>query len=85
MNATQEQIDSFHQFATERLSNGGADLTMEELFELWRLENPSPERRTADLLAVKAALRDMENGDTGVPFEEFKREFRARHNIPEHE
>jgi hypothetical protein len=81
MPVTQQHIDSFHRFATERLSDGGADLSIDELFELWRIENPTPEQLHADVLAVKAALRDMEAGDTGQPFEDFKREFRAKNNI----
>ena len=82
MPVTPDQIDSFYQFATERLDNGGAQCTIDELFELWRLENPTPEELHEDVLAVQASLRDMQNGETGRPFEEFSREFRRRNNLP---
>lgn len=81
MPVSKQQIDSFHRYATERLGNGGAELSIDELFELWRIENPTPEELYTDVLAVKAALRDMEAGDTGQRFEEFQREFRAKNNI----
>lgn len=35
-----------------------------------------------DLEAIQKALDDIENGDAGIPFEEFAREFRARHGLP---
>lgn len=83
MPVTQQQIDSFHRYATERLSNRGAELSIDELFDLWRIENPTPEELHADVLAVKASLRDIEAGGTGQPFEDFKREFRAQNDIGE--
>jgi hypothetical protein len=33
-------------------------------------------------VAIQEALDDVANGDRGVPFEEFDREFRKRHNLP---
>jgi hypothetical protein len=35
-----------------------------------------------DLAAVQEAIHDMDDGDKGIPFEEFDRDFRARHDIP---
>ena len=75
---TKEEIESFHRFAEKKLEDGEDDLTMEEFLDLWRLENPSAEHVADDVLAVKAALRDLENGDRGVPFEEHIRETRTR-------
>lgn len=83
--ATQDQIDNFYQFATQQISNGGAELTMAELFDLWHVQNPTAEELAESVAAVKAALADMENGDTGRPFDEFTREMRIRHNIPSDE
>ena len=80
--ATQEQIDSFYDFATQQVSNGGAEMTMAELFDLWQVQNPTAEELAESAAAVKAALTDMENGDTGRPFDDFVRELRSRHSIP---
>ena len=38
-------------------------------------------RRTDDWLAIRASLRDIEQGETGRPFDEVAAEFRQRNNI----
>ena len=35
-----------------------------------------------EVAAIKEALDDMANGDAGMPFDDFDREFRRRHNLP---
>lgn len=35
----------------------------------------------SDLAAIQEAVDALNNGDRGVPFEEFDRAFRVRHNI----
>ena len=65
MSVTTEQIDSFHRFATNRLKNGSEGLSMDELYDEWRTQHFSPEEIHENVLAVRAAIRDMENGDTG--------------------
>lgn len=45
MPITHEQLDSFHRFATEKLHNGGSDLSWPELFDLWRIENPTADQQ----------------------------------------
>jgi len=40
------------------------------------------EAGAADLAAIREALDDMAKGERGIPFEEFDREFRKRHNLP---
>jgi hypothetical protein len=48
-------------------------------------KRPSDVRSDAELAAsiaaVKQALDDMHNGDTGIPLEEFDREFRNRNGL----
>ena len=81
MSVTIEELRRFHQFAEEKLSNCWADLTLDNLVELWNIENPSPERLHEDVLAVKAALRDLDNGERGIPHEEHMREMREKYGI----
>lgn len=76
MTMTAEQIDSFHRFATARLNDGGTDLSMDELYDEWRAQHPSPDELHENVLAVKAAIRDMENGDTGQDADEVIAEIR---------
>jgi hypothetical protein len=35
-----------------------------------------------DVAAIQEALDDVANGDRGMPFAQFDREFRIRHNLP---
>ncbi|MFO7904472.1 MAG: hypothetical protein ACQESR_22765 [Planctomycetota bacterium] len=55
---------------------------MDELYDLWRLEHPTPDELDEKMRAVQAALDDFENGDRGVPLEEAIREIRKKHNLP---
>ena len=63
--AIQEQLDSFYRFATEQLSHGGSEKTIDELYDRWRFENVSPEELLENVAAVRSAIDDMNNGDKG--------------------
>ncbi len=80
--ATKDQVDSFHQFASQQVENNGAELSMEQLFDLWQVQNSSNEELVESVAAVTAALRDMENGDTGRPVEDVIAELRKEAKIP---
>ena len=81
MPATAEQLHSFFQFADLRLRNGGCDQSLDDLYAEWRACNPTPEERDINVRAVRASLRDMDEGQTGRPFGEFAAEFRKRNGI----
>ena len=81
MAVTKDQIDSFHQFATERISNGGSDMTMRELLQLWALENPTDEEREQVVAIIRQGDKDIEAGNYR-PLDEFMEEFRAKNDIP---
>jgi len=71
-----EKIEDFTRFAK---SHSSEDVTIDELYDRWR-ERTFQE---TDALAVEASLRDMEQGETGRPFDEFAGEFRKRNNLSE--
>ena len=73
MATTREELESFHRFAEGKIDNGDTDTCLDELFELWRIENPTDEQFEENVAAVKAAVRDMENGDRGIPLDEHLR------------
>ncbi len=81
--ATQEEINSFTQFAVELLSNGGSALSMDDLYELWRSQNPTREELADSVAAVNAALDDMKAGDIGIPADEHLTRLRTKFNIGE--
>lgn len=76
---TTELIESFARFAKGKVDQAGNDLSIDELFDEWRTENPPDD----DLLAIQASLRDMANGETGRPYDDFAADFRRRNNIRE--
>jgi hypothetical protein len=80
---TINELQQFHAFIAEKLTNGGVPLSPEEALDEWREQNPDPFDTEDDLAAIQAALDAVANGDRGVPFDEFDREFRKKHNIPD--
>lgn len=64
---TLEQIDNFHRFAMEQIDNRDSRLSMDELYGLWRAQNPSAEEFAESVAAIKAAYADFESGETGEP------------------
>ena len=76
--ATQAQIDDFHRFASERLTNRGSEKSVDELYDEWRWENLTPEDVAEDVAAIQASLDDMKRGETGRDVDEFLRELCAK-------
>lgn len=75
MSATSE-LSQFHEFVRIQLQSGGTLMTPEQCLELWRHRNSSSESAAA-LADVRAALKEMDEGDVGVPAREFVRSLRS--------
>jgi len=82
MSAPVNELRDFHHFLGEKLSNGGVDLSPEEALDEWRQLHPDSHAFVEEVTAIQEALDDMANGDRGMLFEEFDREFRKRHQLP---
>jgi hypothetical protein len=76
MAITNDDLAAFHQFAESTLASRGAE-SLQELVDIWEFEHPTPMRHAQNVAAVRAAIRDMENGDTGRPAERVLEELRA--------
>lgn len=76
MSVTQEDLNAFHHFAEARLVSGGVE-SLQDLVDIWEIEHPAPELHAQNIAAVQAAIRDMENGDTGRRAAEVPEELRA--------
>ena len=81
MATTGEELDRFAEFARQRLGNGGSQLSLDELFDLWRSENPSDELYAENVAAVNAAIDDFRKGDRGKPAGEHSDELRREFGI----
>jgi hypothetical protein len=82
MTVTNEDLNQFHEFAKVVIARSDDKLTLDELWDQWRLENPTQAEFEENVLAVKSAIRDMEAGDRGMPVEEHVREVRKKYNLP---
>lgn len=76
-----QEFQNFCLFAEQRLRNDQAGESLDELYIEWRSCNPSPEELETNVLAIRAALRDMDAGETGRPIDEFAAEFQRRNGI----
>jgi hypothetical protein len=76
MAVTSDDLNAFHDFAAAQLASGGAE-SLYELVDLWETQQSIPDLQTKDVAAVRAAIRDMEHGDSGRPATMLLQELRA--------
>jgi hypothetical protein len=80
MSATFDQLAAFQQFAVQKVDAGEAE-SLEELFDLWRLEHPTPEEQADIHAAIRQGLADIKAG-RGRPAEDVMAELAKKHNLP---
>lgn len=71
---TQQDLDDFHRFASERLGSRGADVSWDELLIEWQ----SARERDAENAAIREGLADVEAGrfqPAAEAMEEIRKEF----------
>jgi len=83
MLTTEQELESFTQFAKARLHGSGPIPSLDELFDLWRIENPSVSDYTENVAAIAGAIDDFRHGDRGRPAGELSRELRKELGIEE--
>ncbi len=76
-----EQVDNFYRFATERLRNSSSELSVDELYDQWRIENPSSAQQADDLAAIYVSLEDFKQGERGRPDGETTQRLREEFGI----
>lgn len=76
------ELGDFERFVSEKVNQGACGLSPEEVLDEWRALHPAPDAAGEDTAAIQEALDDIDNGDTGIAFEEFDRAFRARRDLP---
>lgn len=76
--ATQEQIEAFHQFASDQIRKGADSLSMSDLFDLWEVQDLSPGEHAENVAAIQASIDDMRRGVTGRDASEVLREMRRQ-------
>jgi hypothetical protein len=76
-------LRAFKSFVDQKLSNGGANLTLDEALGLWDLETQPATEREETVQALREALDDMRAGDRGISAREFLAEARRKYDLPE--
>jgi hypothetical protein len=76
MAVTRDDLAAFHQFAEAKLAILGPE-SLHELVDIWEIEHPAPDRLADDAAAVRAAIRDMELGESGQPARRVMEELRT--------
>jgi hypothetical protein len=66
MATTEQQLESFMQFVRNRVGAGGSEASLDELFDLWRHENPSAELYAENVAAIAASIEDYKRGERGT-------------------
>jgi predicted transcriptional regulator len=75
MAVTQDELDNFHRFATQRLNSCEADLTIDDLVTEW----DSSRNRDEINAAIREGLADIDAGRTR-PAHEVTEELRKKYN-----
>lgn len=65
--STQELLDNFHEFASQQVRAVGIDLSIDELYSVWRSRHLIPAEMQDSVDAIEAAHHDFKSGDTGRP------------------
>ena len=71
---TKEQIASFSNYALHEIDNGGAAMTIDELYTRWRSSHPTDIELAESVAALEEAWAELESGQTGRPAREMLRE-----------
>jgi hypothetical protein len=79
MSTTLDELAAFQQFAVQKVDSGEAE-SLEELFDLWRLEHPTAEEQAEIHEAIRQGLADIEAGRYR-PAEEVMGELRAKYGL----
>ncbi len=80
MSTTHDLLAAFQQFAHRKVDAGEAE-SLEELFDLWRLEHPTAEEQAEVHEAIRQGIADIEAGRFR-PANEVMQERRAKYNLP---
>jgi len=83
MATPQHDLDAFTRFVHLHSGTGEADLSLDELFDLWRHENPSDAQFSENVAAIAASIEDFRRGERGAIAGEHSAELRRKFGLSE--
>jgi hypothetical protein len=66
MASAEQDLASFTNYARQKIESGQRDLSIDELFDQWRIENPSGELYAENVAAIRASIQDFNDGERGT-------------------
>jgi hypothetical protein len=75
------ELQEFHRFVAEKLANGGAGLSPEEVVDEWRILHPNADELTEGAALLRQALAEADRGEF-VPAERIIADIREKRNLP---
>jgi len=82
MATVEQELERFKRFVENRLGAGETQASLDELFDLWRMENPSDEAHAEDVAAIRASIEDFRRGERGAVAGEHTAELRRQFGLP---
>lgn len=83
MSSIEQDLDSFNRYARQRIGPGQQALSIDELFEQWRVENSSDDQYAEDVAAINASIQDFKSGERGAPAGEHSAQIRREFGLNE--
>lgn len=80
MAPTKDQLESFYHFANNKIQANGSEPSLDSIYQLWRLENPTPDEQRDVHNAIQQGIEDIKAG-RGRPAEEVMQELREKYGI----
>jgi hypothetical protein len=81
MSTAEQDLTAFSIFARQQIAAGQGDLSIDELFDQWRAENPSDAQYAENVAAIRASIQDFKNGERGTPAGEHSAQLRRDFGI----
>jgi hypothetical protein len=81
MATAEQELASFTSYAQQKIDSGQRDLSIDELFDQWRAENPSDEQYAENVAAIQASIQDFKNGERGTIASEHSAQLRREFGV----
>jgi len=66
MATTEQDLKSFTSFVQQQIQSGDGAASIDDLFDQWRLENPSDALYAENVAAINASIQDYQQGERGT-------------------
>jgi hypothetical protein len=75
------ELQEFHRFVAEKLANGGAGLSPEEVVGEWRILHPNADELTESAAVLRQAIAEADRGEY-LPADRVIADTRQKLNLP---